>query len=107
MNHDSTSTLDRLLALEAEAEQILGQTVASEEVRDAFAIVRGYLDLGRMYGEPIKVDDLERLLARIASSIGDARFRRRFLLRLRTVAAWARLGPIEAENELRGAACQA
>ena len=105
MNQDPTSTLDRLLALAAEAEQTLAQTVASEEIRDAFAIVRGYLDLGRMYGEPVKVDDLERLLARIASSIGDAKFRRRFLLRLRTVAAWARLAPVEAE--LQGAACQA
>jgi hypothetical protein len=93
MNHDSTSTLDRLLGLAAEAEQILAQTVASEEMRDAFAIVRGYLDLGRLYGEPVQVDDLERLLARIASSIGDAKFRRRFLMRLRSVAAWARLGP--------------
>jgi hypothetical protein len=91
MNHDSTSTLDRLLSLAAEAEKILAQTVASEEVRDAFAIVRGYLDLGRIYGEPVQVDDLERLLARIASSIGDAKFRRRFLMRLRTVAAWSRL----------------
>jgi hypothetical protein len=107
MNQDPTSTLDRLLALAAEAEQTLAQTVASEEVRDAFAIVRGYLDLGRMYGEPVKVDDLERLLARIASSIGDAKFRRRFLLRLRTVAAWARLAPVEVETDLQGAACQA
>jgi hypothetical protein len=106
MNQDPTSTLDRLLALAAEAEQILAQTVASEEVRDAFAIVRGYLDLGRIYGEPVKVDDLERLLARIASSIGDAKFRRRFLLRLRTVAAWARLAPTEAEAGLQGAVCQ-
>jgi hypothetical protein len=93
MNQDSTTTLDRLLALAAEAEQILAQTVASEEVRDAFAIVRGHLDLGRLYGEPINVDDLERVLARIASSIGDSKFRRRFLMRLRTIAAWARLAP--------------
>ena len=94
MNPDPTSTLDRLLSLAAEAEQALAQTVASDEVRDAFAIVRGYLDLGRLYGEPVQVDDLERLLARIGSSIGDAKFRRRFLMRLRTVAAWARLGPV-------------
>ena len=96
MNQDSTSTLDRLLELAAEAERLLAQTVAQEEVRDAFAIVRGYLDLGRLYGEPVQVDDLERLLARIASSIGDAKFRRRFLMRLRTVAAWARLAPATA-----------
>ncbi|MGH7947082.1 MAG: hypothetical protein ACREH8_12995 [Opitutaceae bacterium] len=96
MNQDPTSTLDRLLALAAEAEQTLAQSVASEDVRDAFAIVRGYLDLGRLYGEPVQVDDLERLLARIASSIGDAKFRRRFLMRLRTVSAWARLTPVTA-----------
>ena len=94
MNQDPTSTLDRLLALAAEAEQTLAQTVASEEVRDAFAIVRGHLDLGRLYGEPINVDELERVLARIANSIGDAKFRRRFLMRLRTVAAWERLAPV-------------
>jgi hypothetical protein len=88
-----TSTLDRLLALAAEAEQLLAQSVASDEVRDAFAIVRGYLDLGRLYGEPVQVDDLERLMARIAVSIGDAKFRRRFLTRLRSVAAWSRLSP--------------
>ena len=95
MNQDSTTTLQRLLALAHEAEQILSQTVASEEVRDAFAIVRGYLDLGRLYGEPVNVDDLERMLARIAGSIGDAKFRRRFLLRLRTVTAWARVALAE------------
>jgi hypothetical protein len=95
MNQESSSTLDRLLALAAEAEQILAQSVAAEDVRDSFAIVRGYLDLGRLYGEPVQIDDLERLLARIASSIGDAKFRRRFLMRLRTVAAWARLAPVE------------
>ena len=49
MNHDSTTTLERLIALVAEAEQMLAQPVASEDVRDAFAIVRGYLDLGRLY----------------------------------------------------------
>lgn len=94
MIQDSTSTLDRLLALAAEAEQTLAQTVAPDEVRDAFAIVRGYLDLGRLYGEPINVDELERVLARIANSIGDAKFRRRFLTRLRTVAAWSRVDPV-------------
>ena len=94
MNQDPSSTLDRLLALSAEAERALAQTVAPDDVRDAFAIVRGYLDLGRLYGEPINIDDLERVLARIASSIGDAKFRRRFLMRLRTVAAWSRLAPV-------------
>ena len=103
MNQNPSSTLDRLLALANEAEQILAQTVAPEDVRDSFAIVRGYLDLGRLYGEPVTVDDLERLLARIASSIGDAKFRRRFLMRLRTVAAWARLGPASPEKILADA----
>lgn len=95
MNQDSTTTLDRLLALAAEAEQIMAHTVASEEARDAFAIVRGHLDLGRLYGEPINLDDLERIMARVAKLIGDAKFQERFLTRLRTVTAWARLGPLE------------
>ena len=95
MNQDSTTTLDRLLALSAEAEQLLSKTVASEDIRDAFAIVRGHLDLGRLYGEPLNIDDLERLLARIVNSIGDARFKQRFLTRLRSVAAWSRLAPTE------------
>jgi uncharacterized membrane protein YccC len=93
MNQDSTTTLDRLLALAAEAEQALAQTVASEDIRDAFAIVRGHLDLARLYSEPLNIDDLERILARIANSIGDAKFRQRFLTRLRSAAAWARLTP--------------
>ena len=93
MNQDSTTILERLFALVAEAEQAAAQTMASEEIRDAFSIVRGYLDLGRLYGEPIDVADLERLLARIAESVGDARFRHRFLMRLRAVAGWAKLAP--------------
>lgn len=95
MNNDSTTTLERLIALVAEAEQLLAQTVASEEIRDAFAIVRGHLDLGRLYGEPVNLDDLERIMARIAKSIGDAKFQQRFLTRLRSVTAWARLGPLD------------
>jgi hypothetical protein len=91
MNHDSTTTLDRLLALFVEAEQVLPQAAASEDLRDAFAIVRGYLDLGRMYGEPVNIDDLERMMARIANFIGDASFQKRFLTQLRTVTAWSRL----------------
>jgi hypothetical protein len=94
MNHDSTTTLNRLLALFAEAEQILPQADASEELRDAFSIVRGHLDLGRLYGEPVNVDDLERMMARIANFIGDAKFQHRFLTQLRTVTAWSRLSPL-------------
>jgi hypothetical protein len=93
MNQDSTTTLDRLLALASEAEKLLAYNVASEDVRDALAIVRGHLDLGRLYGEPLNIDDVERLLARIASSAADAKFRRRFLTQLRMVAGWARLAP--------------
>jgi chemotaxis regulatin CheY-phosphate phosphatase CheZ len=107
MNQDPTSILDRLLALAAEAEKTLAQTVASEEVRDAFAIVRGHLDLGRLYGEPINVDELERVLARIANSIGDAKFRRRFLMRLRTVAAWERLAPVTTSRPMASASASA
>jgi hypothetical protein len=94
MNQDSTTTLNRLLALFAEAEQILPQADASDELRDAFCIVRGHLDLGRLYGEPVNVDDLERMMARIANFIGDAKFQDRFLTQLRTVTAWSRLSPV-------------
>lgn len=92
MNQES-STLDRLLALAAEAERILAHTVASDEIRDACSIARGHLDLVRLYGEPLNVDDVERALAQIGANLGDEKFRRRFLTRLRSISAWARLAP--------------
>ncbi len=73
---------------------MLPQSAASEDLRDAFAIVRGYLDLGRLYGEPVNIDDLERMMARIANFIGDASFQKRFLTQLRTVTAWSRLSAL-------------
>jgi hypothetical protein len=90
MNQETT-LLQRLVTLAAEVERTLGCGIASEEIRDACAIARGHLDLVRLYGEPLNVDDLERVFARIADSIGDARFQRRFLTQLRSIAAWARL----------------
>ena len=93
-----TTLLDRLLALAAEVERTLTHRVASDEIRDACAIARGYLDLVRLYGEPINVDDLERVFARIADAIADAKFQRRFLTQLRTIAAWDRITPTEFES---------
>jgi hypothetical protein len=90
MNQDTT-LLARLLALAAEVERTLANGVASEEIRDACAIARGHLDLVRLYGEPINVDDLERVFARVADAIVDAKFQRRFLTQLRSIAAWGRL----------------
>lgn len=89
------TTLERLLALATEAERILAFTMASEEIRDACAIARGHLDMVRLYGEPLNIDDVERVLARIGGAIGDEKFRRRFLTRLRSIAGWARLTPAD------------
>ena len=89
-----TTLLERLLALAAEVERALAHGVASEEIRDACAIARGHLDLVRLYGEPINVDDLERVVARIAYGIADARFQRRVLTQLRAIAAWGRVAPV-------------
>lgn len=89
-----TTLVDRFFALMAEAERMVAFSVGSEHVRDCCAIVRGHLDLVRLYGEPINVDEIERVMARIASEIGDAKFRRRFLTQLRMAAAWSRLAPM-------------
>lgn len=89
-----TNLFDRFFALAAEVERVIAYSVVSEHVRDACAIVRGHLDLVRLHGEPINVDELERVLARIASEVGDAKFRRRFLTQLRVAAAWSRLAPM-------------
>lgn len=93
------TTLERLLALAAEAERILAYTMAPDEIRDACSIARGHLDMVRLYGEPLNIDDVERVLARIGSAIGDDKFRRRFLTRLRSIAGWARLTPPEGAAE--------
>lgn len=63
------SHLARLMALAAEAEQILTQGFTSHDIRHACAIARGYLDLARSYGEPVNLEDVERVLARMRATL--------------------------------------
>jgi hypothetical protein len=55
------------MALAEKAEQILAKSIGSHDIRNACALARGYLDLARYYHEPVKVEDLERVIARIRS----------------------------------------
>ena len=63
------SPLDRLIKLAAEAEQILARGISSHDIRQACALARGYLELARSYNEPLKTEDVERVLARIRSAL--------------------------------------
>jgi len=92
MNQETT-LIQRLFALATEVERSLPFGVGSEEIRDACAIARGHLELVRLYGEPLNIDDLERVFARIADGIADTKFQRRFLTQVRAIAGWARLAP--------------
>jgi hypothetical protein len=98
MQQDS-STLDQLLALADEAEHFLTtktarlHSLAMEDIRNACAIARGHLDLLRLHGAPVNVDDLERVLVRFAQGIPNDHLRNRYLTKLRTAAAWARMTP--------------
>ena len=69
MKHHNPSPLDRLVKLAAEAEQILARGITSHDVRHACALARGYLELARSYDEPLKTEDVERLMARIRSAL--------------------------------------
>ena len=92
-----SSPLDQLLALAEEAEDFLTtkaarlQTLAMDDIRDACAIARGHLDLLRLYGAPVNVDDLERVLVRVAEAIPTDHLRNRYLAKLRAASAWARI----------------
>lgn len=68
MKHQDPSKLDRLIALAAEAEQILARGIPTHDIRHACALARGYLELARSYGEPVNVDDVERVLARMRTA---------------------------------------
>ena len=59
------SQLERLMALAEEAEQILAQSIGSHDIRHACALARGYLDLARSYNEPVNIEDVELVLARM------------------------------------------
>jgi hypothetical protein len=65
MDNPETKRLDRLIALAEEAERILAQSIGSHDIRHACAVARGYLDLARSYNEPVNVEDVERVLARM------------------------------------------
>lgn len=90
------ATLNQLLALADEAERFIAtsaalvESVAMDDARQACAIARGHLDLVRLHGEPICIDDIERAFARVASGIDDEKQQRRFLTKLRSVVGWWR-----------------
>lgn len=65
METPATPQLDRLIELAAEADQILARSLGSHDIRHACAVARGYLDLARYYNEPVKVEDVERVVARM------------------------------------------
>jgi len=68
MNQPDPSTLERLIALVEEAEQFLARGIPSHDVRQACAVARGYLELAREYDEPVNVDDVERVIARMRAA---------------------------------------
>jgi hypothetical protein len=67
MDHPETTPLDELVALAEEAEKILANSIGTHDIRHACALGRGYLDLVRHYHEPLKVEDVERVIARMRS----------------------------------------
>lgn len=73
MEIPETSQLDRLIALAAEADQILAKNIGSHDIRHACAVARGYLDLARSYNEPVNVEDVERVLVRMRALLLEAR----------------------------------
>ena len=70
MNSADASNLDRLIALVEETELLLERSLHSHDVRQACAIARGYLDLAQSYGEPVNLDDVERIVARVRRTFG-------------------------------------
>ncbi len=65
MDDSDTPELDQLSALAEQAEHILTKRLDSHDIRQACALARGYLDLARYYHEPVKVEDLERIIAKM------------------------------------------
>jgi hypothetical protein len=70
MNSADASNLDRLIALVEETELLLERSLHSHDVRQAVAIARGYLDLAQSYGEPVNLEDVERIIARVRRTFG-------------------------------------
>ena len=73
MKNHHLSPLDRLVALAAEAEVILSRGVASHDIRHACALARGYLELAREYDEPLKTEDVERVLVRFRAALAECK----------------------------------
>jgi hypothetical protein len=69
MRGNHPHTLARLKTLAAEAEQLLKQGFSSHDIRHACAIARGYFDLARHYDEPVNVEDVERVIARMRTAL--------------------------------------
>lgn len=69
MEPAETTHLDRLIALAAEADQILARSLGSHDIRHACAVARGYLDLARYYNEPVDVADVERVVERMRALV--------------------------------------
>lgn len=93
------AVIERFFHFERELENALtvGKFHESPETRaarDTLAIVRGRLELARDYGTGVDLRHIESALAHAASLFGLSTWRRPFLRRLRTAAAWARIGPM-------------
>jgi hypothetical protein len=69
MKHQNSSTVDRLVTLASQADQIIARGIASHDIRQACALARGYLELARSYGEPLSVEDVERVLERLGAAV--------------------------------------
>ena len=65
MDDSDTPELDQLSALADQAERFLTDRLDTHDIRQACALARGYLDLARYYHEPVKVEDLERIIAKM------------------------------------------
>ena len=76
MDDSETPELERLIALAQEAEEILAKSIGSHDLRHACALARGYLDLAQYYHEPVNVEDVERVLARMRNMIAPSKPRR-------------------------------
>lgn len=70
MDQSKPSQIDQLIALAEEAERILAQSIASHDIRHACAVARGYLDLALSYNEPVNVERVEQVVARMRALVG-------------------------------------
>jgi hypothetical protein len=89
MNAPEQTPLERMVALEADTERRLDIASDKLALRNLLAITRGYIDLARNYGEPLDVPAIENALARAAECFPSYK-RRAFLLKVRSVAGWAK-----------------